>query len=126
MKRSYLMLLQKYNLLQLEKIRKLESKGIDLISYASKNNLLVDEMLKLIDNDTFEMNDLQLDVSAYLIKPIKLEILVLRIKQFLCESPTIKSFISEYILGSLVINKITLEVYLNNAKIDMRTAKILR
>ena len=84
MKRSYLMLLQKYNLLQLEKIRKLESKGIDLISYASKNNLLVDEMLKLIDNDTFEMNDLQLDVSAYLIKPIKLEILVLRIKQFLC------------------------------------------
>ena len=54
MKRSYLMLLRQYNLSQLEKIKKLEVDGVDLINYASKNSLPIEEMLILIENDFFK------------------------------------------------------------------------
>ncbi|WP_192484941.1 MULTISPECIES: response regulator transcription factor [Cysteiniphilum] len=81
-------------------------------------------MLTARDDDESEIEGLKLGVNDYLRKPVKPEILLLRIKKLLRENIAVMTSENELVFGSLVINKTTLEVYLNNEKLEMPQSDI--
>ena len=82
-------------------------------------------MLTARDDDESEIEGLKLGVNDYLRKPVKPEILLLRIKKLLRESIEVNRLTNELTFGSLIINKGTLEVFLDDDKLEMPQSDVL-
>lgn len=81
-------------------------------------------MLTARDDDESEIEGLKLGVNDYLRKPVKPEILLLRIKKLLRERE-VNRLTNELTFGSLIINKETLEVFLDDDKLEMPQSDVL-